>query len=118
MTETVFDVDREWFVSEKIYKPVIGSRPFLVHAPNGAQAWLAHVGIESYVADFRDISDRDPADPGQLAAFLVDLVQQSPAYFQHKYLALQEKITYNQSMFQAHVDRTWHKINQGALCQT
>lgn len=118
VTETVFDIRSHWFVSEKIYKPVLGLRPFLVYASDGAQSWLDHVGIESYIGDFKDISDADAKDPDQLVRFLGDLAQQPVSYLRHKYLALQDKILHNKSMFDHHVRRTWQRVNQGALCQT
>lgn len=118
VTETVFDIDRQWFVSEKIYKPVLGLRPFLVYAPKGAESWLSHVGLDSYRRDFSDISDSDPGDPAQLPVFLRDLAQQPPAYLQHKYLALRDKILHNRNMFDRHVQRTWDHVYQGAICQT
>ena len=116
VTETVFDIERQWFVSEKIYKPVVGFRPFLVYASDGGESWLAHIGLESYCQDFRDISDADPADPDQLVQLLQDLSAQPVSYLGHKYLALSEKIQHNKCMFDLHVHRTWNKVNQGAIC--
>lgn len=117
VTETVFDVDHTWFVSEKIYKPVVGLRPFLVYAPNGAGQWLDHVGLENYAEDFRDISDSDANDPDQLPALLRSLCDQSPRYYQSKYLALMPKMLHNRDMFDRHVRRTWDRVNKGASCQ-
>ena len=117
VTETVFDVDSAWFVSEKIYKPVVGLRPFLVYAPNGAGQWLDHVGLETFVGDFQDITDCDASDPDQLPSLLRSLCDQSPQYYQSKYLALMPKMLHNRDMFDRHVRRTWDRVNEGASCQ-
>lgn len=117
VTETVFDITKQWFVSEKIYKPVLGLRPFIVYASDGAQQWMDHVGLLGYTKDFQDISDANPGDPDQIPAFLADLVSQPKSYLQHKYLALRDKIMHNKSMFDRHVNRTWRHVNQGAICQ-
>jgi len=117
VTETFYDINRTGFVSEKIYKPVVGCRPFLVYDPDGGTQWLRDHGFESYVTDFRDITDLDLAMPDNLADFLVVLCEQTPQYWQAKYLALQEKILYNKHHFTDHVQHQWIKIKQGILCQ-
>lgn len=110
VTETVYDVDQHWFVSEKIYKPVLGLRPFLVYAPNGARGWLSHVGIENFVQDFSDITDLDLGRPECLVPFLVVLSTQPAGYLQHKYVSLWEKIQHNQQQFYLHVALTKLKV--------
>jgi hypothetical protein len=117
VTETFYDINQTGFVSEKIYKPVVGCRPFLVYDPDGGTQWLRDHGFESYVTDFRDITDLDLSTPNNLADFLVVLCEQTPQYWQAKYLALQEKILYNKNHFTDHVQHQWIKINQGILCQ-
>lgn len=116
VTETVYDVDREWFVSEKIYKPVTGNRPFLVYAPNGAKSWLDHIGLQHYMDDFGDITDLDLEQPVNLPRFLKQLSAQPKSYFQKKYLDLQHKMLYNKHMLAQHVTATQFKITQGIQC--
>lgn len=118
VTETVFDVSRQWFVSEKIFKPIIGLRPFLVYSMDGAQAWLDHHGFQSYADDFRDITDINPRDPTRMADFLAVLDGQGPAYWRAKYLDLLPKIIYNKQVFHDLVAQTKIKIKQGFSCQT
>lgn len=103
VTETVYDIDRTWFVSEKICKPIMGLRPFLVYAPNGAHQWLSHVGIDSYTRDFIDITDLDLADPASLAPFLKVLTDQGTDYWQSKYRTLEAKILHNRHVFRQYV---------------
>jgi hypothetical protein len=116
VTETVYNVDKEWFVSEKIYKPIIGERPFLVYAPNGARAWLEHIGLENYIDDFGDITDLELALPQHIPEFLEQLSNQSSNYFQKKYIDLRQKIQYNKHMLAQHVTATQNKITQGIKC--
>lgn len=113
VTETVYDVDTTWFVSEKIYKPLVGLRPFLVYAPNGAQTWLQHIGIEPYTQDFTDITDLDLADPVCMAPFLRILSDQTSHYLRCKYRSLTDKILHNRSRFDLHIEHTRHKILDG-----
>lgn len=113
VTETVFDVDQEWFVSEKIYKPVIGLRPFLVYAPNGANAWLQHLGMETYCDDFRDITDLDLRDPDNIPAFLLQLVAHGTDYWRDKYQRLLPKMHHNKARFYDHVAAVQRQIQQG-----
>jgi hypothetical protein len=117
VTETFYNINRTGFVSEKIYKPIVGCRPFLVYDPDGGTQWLRDRGFESYVTDFRDITDLDLSTPDNLADFLVVLCEQTPQYWQAKYLALHEKILYNKYHFTDHVQHQWTKIKQGILCQ-
>jgi hypothetical protein len=99
VTETQFDIQQTYFVSEKIYKPIVGFRPFLVYAADGAVEWLTERGFEPYTRDFTDITDLDLKQPENLAPFLVTLCQQPLTYWRSKYLALKEKIMYNNENF-------------------
>lgn len=118
VTETVFDVNRQWFVSEKIFKPVIGLRPFVVYSMDGAQAWLEHHGFLSYADDFQDITDLTPRDPTHMADFLAVVHAQGLTYWKKKYLDLLPKILYNRQVFHDLVTQTKTKIKQGFSCQT
>jgi hypothetical protein len=116
VTETVFDINRFHFVSEKIYKPIVGCRPFLVYDPDGARTWLQDRGFECYVDDFRDISDLDLSVPGNLAPFLSSLCYQPVTYLRHKFLDLKEKILHNKNQFHIHVERNHHTVQKGIQC--
>jgi hypothetical protein len=117
VTETGYDINRSGFVSEKIYKPIVGCRPFLVYDPDGGTQWLQDRGFESYVGDFTDITPMDLTNPDNIANFLAVLCEQTPEYWQAKYLALQEKILYNKHHFTDYVQGQWIKIKQGIQCQ-
>jgi hypothetical protein len=117
VTETQFDIQKSYFVSEKIYKPILGCRPFLVYATDGAVNWLSKQGFENYTKDFADISDLDLTNPNNLAPFLSVLCQQSRQYWQMKFVALHDKIVYNNNNFQQYVTSINNQIKQGIKCQ-
>lgn len=116
VTETVFDIDRYYFVSEKIYKPMVGCRPFLVYDSNGARQWLEHRGFQTYITDFSDISDLDLGLSHNLAPFLKTLSNQSVTYFQKKFVDLKEKILYNKNQFSIYVRHHEHLVQKGITC--
>ena len=116
VTETQFDITQTYFVSEKIYKPIVGCRPFLVYA-TGADAWLTERGFELYTKDFQDITNLDLANPYNIAAFLATLCSQDVSYWQTKFLALKDKIMYNNNNFQKYVTSIKTQIAKGIQCQ-
>ena len=113
VTETAWNINQTGFVSEKIYKPIVGCRPFLVYDTDGASSWLNKKGFESYIKDFTDISDRDLSNPENMSEFLVDLTKQGPAYYQKKLVDLRDKIMYNKNHFDNYVTN----IKKGIQCQ-
>lgn len=116
VTETFYDINRSGFVSEKIYKPIVGCRPFLVYDPDGGTQWLRERGFEPYVNDFQDISDLDLAHPHNLPEFLSVLCAQTPAYWQKKFVDLQEKIQYNKAHFADYVKQQQSIVEKGIPC--
>ena len=118
ITETIWDINQSGFVSEKIYKPIVGCRPFLVYDPNGATQWLRDRGFETYTQDFSDISDLYLTNPDNLAAFLEVLCAQPRAYWQKKFIDLQSKIMYNKQHFADYVHAQQQIIRKGIPCPT
>lgn len=116
VTETFYDINRTGFVSEKIYKPIVGCRPFLVYDPDGGTQWLTQRGFEPYTQDFSDITDLDLSLPHNVPKFLVVLCQQTPAYWQKKFVDLREKILYNNTHFAEYVQQQKSLIEKGIPC--
>lgn len=117
VTETFYDINRTGFVSEKIYKPIVGCRPFLVYDPDGGTRWLRERGFEPYTQDFQDISDLDLVEPHNLPEFLKVLCEQTPVYWQKKFVDLQEKILYNKAHFADYVKQQQSIVKKGIPCQ-
>jgi hypothetical protein len=113
VTETAWNINQTGFVSEKIYKPVVGCRPFLVFDPDGATRWLTDRGFEPYTQDFQDISTLDLANPDNMVMFLQTLCVQPQSYWQSKFLALQDKIMYNKTQFDCYVKQQKLIIEKG-----
>jgi len=116
VTETFYNINSSGFVSEKIYKPIVGCRPFLVYDPDGGTRWLRDRGFEPYTQDFEDISNLDLAEPHNLPGFLKVLCEQTPAYWQKKFVDLQEKILYNQAHFADYVKQQQSIVEKGIPC--
>lgn len=117
VTETVYDIRKNWFVSEKTFKPILGLRPFLVYDPDGARTWLDHRKFENYTRDFQDITDLDLSDPDNTAPFLEILTQSGPAYWKKKYLDLVPKMRYNKQRFRELLFEEQNFLDQGLPCQ-
>lgn len=113
VTETFYNINQTGFVSEKIYKPIVGCRPFLLYDPDGGTQWLTRCGFEVYTKDFVDITDLDLSLPHNIAPFLKILCAQPPAYWQAKYLALKDKIVYNKTHFAEYVQQQKLIIEKG-----
>ncbi len=117
VTETVWDIDTNRFVTEKIYKPMAGKRPFLLYDPDGGESWLQEHGFVTHVDDFQDISNLDLRRPENIAPFLSVLARQGKHYWKTKLLDLEEKIRYNRTAFSKHCQQQYQKIDQGIQCQ-
>lgn len=103
ITETIWDIEPDNFISEKTFKPILGLRPFLIYAPNGGVKCLERRGFASFVHDFTDISDADLTQPYNIPVFLKELCKQDATYWQMKLVALREKLLYNQQRFKDYV---------------
>jgi hypothetical protein len=117
VTETFYDINQTGFVSEKIYKPIVGCRPFLLYDPDGGTQWLTRCGFETYTKDFTDITDLDLSLPHNTAPFLKTLCAQTSTYWQAKYVALKDKIMYNKTHFTEYVKQQKLIVKKGIQCQ-
>jgi hypothetical protein len=117
VTETSYNINQHHFVSEKIYKPIVGLRPFLVYDSDGASKWLRDRKFVTYYDDFTDITDLDLTNPDNVAPFLSVLSKQSKSYWQKKLVDLNQKIVYNKQNFYKYVDAQKIKAQKGIVCQ-
>lgn len=113
VTESCFRVTANWFVSEKIFKPIIGLKPFVVLADDGAVTWLTQHGFQHYCNDFEDITDVDVSDPYNVIVMLQAVNAAGPKYWRKKYIELQPKMLYNQNQFWILVQQQRDKIEKG-----
>lgn len=98
VTETVYDISHHYFWSEKVFKPIIGKRPFIVYSKN-AFDFFDKTKIIPYYDDFSDICDLDLTNHKNIPDFLKILNSQEKSYFQQKYNSLKDKIDYNYQIF-------------------
>ena len=96
---------------------MLGHRPFLVYAADGAVSWLDQHGFKNYTKDFGDITELDLSDPENMVPFLEILVTQPRSYLRHKIIDLQDKIAYNRNRFREFVKEQQIKIEKGIACQ-
>jgi hypothetical protein len=115
VTETFWDINHCNFVSEKIYKPILGQRPFVVYDTDGGSNWLKQRGFETYEHDFRDISDHTPIDPEKLVFFLKDLCAQPVGYLHSKLIELAPKIEHNFQNFQRYILKQSQVLDRGII---
>jgi len=110
VTETWFDINRVYFVSEKIYKPIVGLRPFFVYAEDLGLRWLHARSFKTFEEDFKDIYP-NTITKDNLVSFLKILSDQPTSYLHQKYVALQDKILYNRDRFIQYVAENDQRIN-------
>ena len=105
VTETWYDINRAYFVSEKIYKPIVGLRPFFVYATDLGNKWLQDRGFETYENDFRDCYGKT-VTADNLVDFLTVLCElcKNHSWMRTKFVALQEKMLYNRQQFYKYVN--------------
>jgi len=117
VTETAWSINHTGFVSEKIYKPILGCRPFLVYDTDAGEQWLTNRGFKTYTQDFQDITNLTLTDPNNLVPFLKILCAQPKDYWQSKLLDLKDKLLYNKNHFAEYVQQQQLTIRQGIQCQ-
>ena len=104
VTETWPDINRAYFVSEKIYKPIVGLRPFFVYTKDLGNKWLHDRGFLTYEKDFLDIYPEEITQDN-LVDFLVVLCEASKniSWLQTKFISLKDKMIYNKQRFYEYV---------------
>ena len=117
VTETVYDINSNHFVTEKTWKPIIGFRPFFIYDTDLGSKWLTNRGFETYANDFADLIDGPVNTPNAVLTLLIQLSRQQMPYYKHKLLDLKEKLLYNNICFIQHTDTQKRKIKEGILCQ-
>jgi len=105
VTETWPDINQAYFVSEKIYKPIVGLRPFFVYADDLGIKWLHDRGFLTYEKDFLDIYPEEITQDN-LVDFLVVLCEASKnvSWLQTKFISLIPKLIHNRDRFYKYVE--------------
>lgn len=117
VSETVYDINKNHFVTEKTWKPIVGYKPFFIYDPDLGGTWLESRGFETYIKDFEDIYPKAIDNPHALIGLLLTLSIQDRQYFNKKTIDLKQKVLYNKDNFSKYVRRQWKKIKEGIICQ-
>jgi hypothetical protein len=103
VTETTFD-NKNFFISEKTWKPVIGLRPFFVYGQPKLREYLRAQGFDT----FEDLIDYagcvTEQDYAELAVKTVNnlIVNYSPRF--------QQRLVNNQQRFRSYVYEQWDRL--------
>ena len=104
------------FVESRQRTVIINSVCYTKDMHEQVMSWLRERGFEPYTQDFGDISDLDLALPHNIPKFLAVLCEQTPAYWQKKFVDLQEKIQYNKAHFADYISQQQSIVKQGIPC--
>lgn len=97
VTETVFYYDK-LHLTEKIFKPIVARRPFILVAASGNLGYLKSYGFKTFDRWIDESYDNEP-DPDRRIAMIVDqvekLCQLPPEELELMYQEMQEILDYN-----------------------
>jgi len=111
VSETAHDTLGRIFLSEKIFKPIIGMRPFLCYGHPGTASFLRDKGFETFDDDF---GYRPHWDYNRQRIQLVSIID-SLDNLDDVYKSLVPKIKHNKNVFDDIVKKEWERINEISL---
>ena len=101
------------FLSEKIFKPIMGKRPFLVCGQTGTSAWLLDNGFMTF-NDFFDYPQEHDLTVREMATILNNL---DPAECNDMYNHMQLSIDHNYKRYREFVGGYYDKLFVGNIMQ-
>jgi hypothetical protein len=123
VTETEFNnyYPKNFFTSEKTFKPIIGMRPFFVYGQAPLRQYLKQSGFDVFedVFDYSqvDTTANDPAQQRQYASVAIAAINAvgDPAKeYTNKYFG---RCQYNKNHFRKYVYQQWHRLYDLDLTQ-
>jgi hypothetical protein len=104
VSETQFEFSPNVFVSEKIYKPIIGLRPFVINGSPGIYRWLKNAGFDCFddLFDVESLSDESmiPGAKFQNQKIIIDCIKNLLHEDLTKlYKKLLPRLLFNQKLF-------------------
>ena len=114
--ETLFETQKI-YLTEKIFKPMVMSQPFIVWGPPGTLGTLRTYGFRTFASVWSEAYDLE-TDPDRRQHLLLDLVQSLAAMSPDQFHAIYEKclpiIQHNRTWFYSSgfVDRCWSELEQ------
>lgn len=79
VSETIFASDRT-FVSEKIFKPIVGMRPFVINGQPSIYQWLENAGFDTFEDLWPDLDLRHSANFTDHCKKIVEIVRRLSEY--------------------------------------
>ena len=104
VSETFMDPTWHCCISEKVWKPIIGMRPFVITGHPEAYYWVKKYGFETFDEYWPHIDVAGSKDMYQVTDRIVELIKWfkefSQAELYSMWLDMQPKLIYNQNRFQ------------------
>jgi hypothetical protein len=102
VSETEYEYNKNIFVSEKIYKPIIGLRPFIVNGSPGIYKLLKNAGFDCFedIFDIDKLSDVTRSAPFPTHSTIVDTIRKlQNENLNQLYKQLLPRLLYNRNLF-------------------
>ena len=117
VTETEFNnyYPKNFFTSEKTFKPILGMRPFFVYGQAPLREYLQQQGFDTFedVFDYSTINEltNDPDRQRQYAQVAIRAITQVTDPEQEYKLRYFGRCQYNKNHFRTYVYRQWQRLN-------
>jgi hypothetical protein len=112
VSETVQRLDTDFpFISEKVFKPIIGMRPFIVYGHPKTSEYLRNMGFETFDSDFGFSPKLTYEESANEISKVIDGIDNVELL----YKKLLPKITHNYENFRSIAQREWKKLDDLVL---
>lgn len=114
VAETLFDTTKI-HLTEKVFKPMVMSQPFILWSAPGSLAYLRKYGFETFDSVWSESYDLEP-DSDRRMEMLIDLTNKLSCLSQAEYQRIYEKclpiVEHNRKRFfsQDFIDFCWHEL--------
>lgn len=119
VSEAQYEYSPNPFVSEKIFKPIIGLRPFIVNGSPNIYRWLTNIGFDCFSDLFpvQQLANEEKFDPGfkfRNHPLIVDCVKQLVRQDLDKlYISLLPRLLKNRELFYEYANEQKNLITTG-----
>ena len=111
VSETEFESTKPRFVTEKMWKPMIGLRPFLIHGQTNTYTWLRNQGFRTFNQFWSHIPvETDPDVHATTVQVLTYVSAQSPQQLHDMYNMMWSDIKHNQDRYREFAQEQQHKM--------
>jgi len=108
VSETQYECTPHAFVSEKVYKPIIGLRPFIVNGTPDIYIWLKEFGFDCFedIFPISKLLSNDPIDfKFRNHEIICEVIKElSKTNLEELYKKLLPRLIYNQNLFYKHAN--------------